>query len=90
MAQDVKYNFMEGTDFSKYKTYKWVQVPKSKLIEALLTLVVHGERCCPLHSPTAKTSDQMLRRPISVSELWRDPCPNRGVMSLSLINRRPA
>ena len=23
-AQDVKYNFMPGTDFSKYHTYKWV------------------------------------------------------------------
>ena len=26
-AQDIKYNFLQGTDFSKYKTYKWVQVP---------------------------------------------------------------
>jgi hypothetical protein len=25
-AQDVKYNFMPGTDFSKYHTYKWVTV----------------------------------------------------------------
>jgi hypothetical protein len=28
-AQDVKYNFLAGTDFSKYKTYKWVRVPKA-------------------------------------------------------------
>jgi hypothetical protein len=26
MAQDVKYNFMPGTDFSKYHTYKWVSI----------------------------------------------------------------
>lgn len=26
-AQDIKYNYLQGTDFSKYKTYKWVQVP---------------------------------------------------------------
>lgn len=26
-AQDVKYNFVAGTDFSKYKTYKWVRIP---------------------------------------------------------------
>lgn len=26
-AQDVRYNFLPGTDFSKYQTYKWVQVP---------------------------------------------------------------
>ena len=25
-AQDVKYNFMPGTDFSKYQTYKWVGI----------------------------------------------------------------
>jgi len=25
-AQDVKYNFMPGTDFSKYHTYKWVAI----------------------------------------------------------------
>jgi len=25
-AQDVKYNFMPGTDFSKYHTYKWVVI----------------------------------------------------------------
>jgi hypothetical protein len=26
MGQDVKYNFMPGTDFSKYHTYKWVSI----------------------------------------------------------------
>jgi hypothetical protein len=26
-AQDIRYNFQPGTDFSKYKTYKWVQIP---------------------------------------------------------------
>src|ERR1700730_2035522 len=25
-AQDVKYNFMPGTDFSKFHTYKWVPI----------------------------------------------------------------
>jgi hypothetical protein len=25
-AQDVRYNFAAGQDFSKYKTYKWVQL----------------------------------------------------------------
>lgn len=29
-AQDVKYNFVAGTEFSKYKTYKWVRVPNAK------------------------------------------------------------
>ncbi len=26
-AQDVRYNYLQGTEFSKYKSYKWVQVP---------------------------------------------------------------
>lgn len=26
LAQDVKFNFMPGTDFSKYHTYKWVAI----------------------------------------------------------------
>ena len=26
LAQDVKYNFMPGTDFAKYHTYKWVAI----------------------------------------------------------------
>jgi hypothetical protein len=26
LAQDVKYNFAAGTDFSKFKTYKWVEI----------------------------------------------------------------
>jgi hypothetical protein len=27
LAQDVRYNYLPGTDFSKYKTYKWVEIP---------------------------------------------------------------
>src|SRR5262245_56070082 len=29
-AQTVKYNFLPGTDFSKYRTYKWVRVPNAQ------------------------------------------------------------
>ena len=28
-AQDVKYNFMPGTNFSKYHTYKWISIPEN-------------------------------------------------------------
>jgi hypothetical protein len=27
LAQDVNVNYVPGTDFSKYKTYKWVEIP---------------------------------------------------------------
>jgi hypothetical protein len=26
-AQEIRFNYLQGTDFSKYKTYKWVKVP---------------------------------------------------------------
>ena len=29
IAQQVHYNFMPGTDFSKYHTYKWVDIPSN-------------------------------------------------------------
>ena len=29
-AQQVAYNFMPGTDFSKYHTFKWVQLPSNE------------------------------------------------------------
>jgi hypothetical protein len=29
MAQQVTYNFMPGTDFSKYHTFKWVDIPSN-------------------------------------------------------------
>lgn len=35
-AQDVRYNYLQGTDFSKYKTYKWVQVPNVQYPNQLL------------------------------------------------------
>src|ERR1044072_3905674 len=29
-AQDIRYNALPGTDFSKFKIYKWVRVPKAQ------------------------------------------------------------
>ena len=36
VAQDVKYNFKQGTDFSKYKTYKWVRIPNAQYPNQIL------------------------------------------------------
>ena len=35
-AQDVHYNYQQGTDFSKYKTYKWVRVPGAQYPNQIL------------------------------------------------------
>jgi len=35
LAQDVRYNFAAGTDFSKLKTYKWVQIKGADQVNQL-------------------------------------------------------
>jgi len=35
-AQDIKTNYMPGTDFSKYKTYKWVVIPGAEQANQIL------------------------------------------------------
>ena len=34
-AQDVNYNFAQGTDFSKYKTYKWVSIQNAEQVDQI-------------------------------------------------------
>ena len=47
VAQDVKYNFMPGTDFSKYHTYKWVDIEKgahpNQIVDAQIKQAVDGQ-----------------------------------------------
>ena len=35
-AQDIKFNYAPGTDFAKYKTYKWVRIPKAEYPNQIL------------------------------------------------------
>lgn len=35
-AQDIRFNYMPGTDFSKYKTYKWVKIPNAQYPNSIL------------------------------------------------------
>jgi uncharacterized protein DUF4136 len=35
-AQDIKYNFLPGTDFAKYRTYRWARVPNAQYPNQLL------------------------------------------------------
>ena len=35
-AQDVHYNFMPGTNFSKYHTYKWIKLPRNVVPDQLI------------------------------------------------------
>jgi Domain of unknown function (DUF4136) len=46
-AQDVRYNFAAGTDFSKYRTFKWVQIkgadPLNQIADGQLKAAVNEE-----------------------------------------------
>lgn len=35
-AQDIRFNYLQGTDFSKYKTYKWVKIPNAQYPNQIL------------------------------------------------------
>jgi hypothetical protein len=35
-AQDIRYNYVQGTDFSKYRTYKWVRIPNAQYPNSIL------------------------------------------------------
>ena len=41
-AQKVTYNFDQGADFSKYKTYKWVEIANTKVPDALIDKQIKG------------------------------------------------
>src|SRR5881394_1051626 len=35
-AQEIKYNFLPGTDFAKYKTYRWARVPNAQYPDQII------------------------------------------------------
>ena len=46
-AQDVRYNYMPGTDFSKYHTYKWVSIEggahPNQIVDAEIKVAVDSQ-----------------------------------------------
>jgi hypothetical protein len=46
-AQDVRYNYLRGTNFSKFRTYKWVQVPgvqyPNQILDGQIKQAVDGQ-----------------------------------------------
>lgn len=54
-GQKVRYNFMPGTDFSKYKTYRWVKVEKGSYPNQILDEQI-------MRSIDAQLSQKGLRR----------------------------
>jgi hypothetical protein len=55
-AQDIRYNSLPGTDFSRYKTYKWVRVPNTQypnqILDKQITQAIDAQMATKGLSPT--------------------------------------
>ena len=77
-AQDVRYNFLAGTDFSKYKTYKWVRVPNVKYPNQLFDLNGGSATAgTPVVGYTNNSNSQNML--VSVNSLYPEVIGSRSV-----------
>jgi uncharacterized protein DUF4136 len=72
-AQDVRYNYLPGTDFSKYKTYKWVQVPNAQypndIVDAQIKSAIDRQLTMKgLNRTEAETADLYLTYQVAVTQ----------------------
>src|SRR5438045_9172216 len=73
LAQDVRYNFAAGQDFSKYKTFKWVQIKGADQLNGLadqqLKSAVEAEMAKKgLVTTTGNTADLLLGYQVSLNQ----------------------
>ena len=72
-AQDVRYNSMPGTDFSKYHTYKWVSIEggahPNQIMDAEITQAVDSQLASKgLTKTDAETADLFVGYQIAVDQ----------------------
>jgi hypothetical protein len=71
-AQDIRYNFKPGTDFSRYKTYKWVQVPNvqypNQIIDGQIKAAIDAQLALKGLSKTEENPDLYVTYQASVNQ----------------------
>ena len=72
-AQDIRYNFLPGTDFAKYKTYKWDRVPNvqypDQIIDTQITQAIDQQLSLKgLSKSTGVTADLVVTYQAAVSQ----------------------
>jgi Domain of unknown function (DUF4136) len=71
-AQDIKYNFLPGTNFSKYKTYKWVRAPKAEypndIIDAQITQAIDAQLAAKGLTKTEDNPDLIVVYQVAVNQ----------------------
>ncbi len=73
VAQDVQTNFMPGTDFSKFKTYKWVNIEgaqtANQIVDAQIKQAVDGQLATKGFTKTdADTADLYVGYQVAVTQ----------------------
>jgi hypothetical protein len=73
LAQDVKTNYVPGTDFSKYKTYKWVAIegaqPPDQIVDGQIKMAVDTALAGKgLTKATGDTADLFVGYQIAVDQ----------------------
>jgi len=72
-AQDIRYNFLPGTDFMKYKTYKWDRVPNvqypDQIIDTQITQAIDAQLALKgLSKSSGDTADLVVTYQAAVSQ----------------------
>ncbi len=72
-AQDIRYNFMPGTDFAKYKTYKWAKVPNvqypDQIIDTQITQAIDTQLSMKgLSKSSGETADLVVTYQAAVTQ----------------------
>lgn len=71
-AQDIKYNFVEGTDFSKYKTYKWVRIPNAhypnSILDGQITQAIDSQLALKGLTKTEENPDLYITYQVAVDQ----------------------
>lgn len=72
-AQDIRYNFMPGTDFMKYKTYRWDRVPNAQypdqIIDTQIIQAIDAQLSLKgLSKSSGDTADLVVTYQVAVSQ----------------------
>ena len=71
-AQDIKYNFMPGTDFSKYKTYRWARIPNvqypDQIIDTQITQAIDSQLATKGLRQAGEDADLVITYQAAVSQ----------------------
>ena len=71
-AQDIRYNYLQGTDFSKYKTYKWVRIPNvqypNQILDTQITQAIDSQLALKGLSKTEDNPDLYVTYQAAVNQ----------------------